>query len=681
MDLSEWDFEKMGIITLDGDWEFYWNQLLEPGDFNSGVQSTSPLLVKVPEVWNGIRWEGEPLPSRGYATYRLTIQLKDLNTIHAVKMLTVATSYKLWVDGELLLNNGEVGDTAEKAKPQFLPLTAAFRPKRHMVEFVLQVSNFSHNKGGVWKPIELGIEEQIHKRRFVLIAYDMFLAGCILMMAMYHFFIYLLRKKDRTPLFFGILCLVLSVRILGVGENLLSYFVPAVSWELQQKTVLLSFYLAMPLFVNYFSLLYPREFPLLFRKSATVIGVGFSLLVVFTPPWTSWQTVIVYELITVIAGLYVFYGLFRASRSGRDGAVLAICCYFVLFLTMINDILYDNQIVQTMDLVPLGLVTFILAQSFILSHQSAKAYLMVEKQKGELEAFADQLEEKVEARTAELKKAQKELVKEAHKVGMAEISISVLHNMGNYFNTINVTTQIIRETLDRREFKNLQSATELLEKHMNNLEAFVLRDPRGKKLLEYFIILSKGFQEREAKLKQNVHHVEEKVELIKNLIATQERYVGIETLTEVVQPNKTIQDVLTISESALNQSEMIVTTKFNDVPEIRVHKTKFVFIVSSLIQNASEAMVDNRQRKELMVITEQKDDGVLVKFQDTGHGIQEGLLEKIFFQGFSTKNHRLGFGLHTCAIYMEEIGGKIWADSPVGIKGATFFLWFPNSDK
>src|SRR5690625_1801638 len=32
MDLSEWDFTHRGTLLLNGEWELYWEQLLEPGD-------------------------------------------------------------------------------------------------------------------------------------------------------------------------------------------------------------------------------------------------------------------------------------------------------------------------------------------------------------------------------------------------------------------------------------------------------------------------------------------------------------------------------------------------------------------------------------------------------------------------------------------------------------------------
>ncbi|MCP4749903.1 MAG: ATP-binding protein [Proteobacteria bacterium] len=45
--------------------------------------------------------------------------------------------------------------------------------------------------------------------------------------------------------------------------------------------------------------------------------------------------------------------------------------------------------------------------------------------------------------------------------------------------------------------------------------------------------------------------------------------------------------------------------------------------------------------------------------------------------GFSTKRKGHGFGLHSCANYMTEMGGKMWAESDG--HGASFILQFPLS--
>ncbi|EMY70783.1 hypothetical protein LEP1GSC199_3963 [Leptospira vanthielii serovar Holland str. Waz Holland = ATCC 700522] len=68
MDLSSWDFTKDGNITLDGEWEFYWNQT-EKGIQIDAELGREPKYIyqTVPSNWKGIDWFGEPL---GYEEVR-----------------------------------------------------------------------------------------------------------------------------------------------------------------------------------------------------------------------------------------------------------------------------------------------------------------------------------------------------------------------------------------------------------------------------------------------------------------------------------------------------------------------------------------------------------------------------------------------------------------------------------
>ena len=54
LDLSDWDFTKDGPVNLQGEWEFYWEKLLVPGDFKNQIQPKVSTYVKVPSSWNGL---------------------------------------------------------------------------------------------------------------------------------------------------------------------------------------------------------------------------------------------------------------------------------------------------------------------------------------------------------------------------------------------------------------------------------------------------------------------------------------------------------------------------------------------------------------------------------------------------------------------------------------------------
>ena len=58
-------------------------------------------------------------------------------------------------------------------------------------------------------------------------------------------------------------------------------------------------------------------------------------------------------------------------------------------------------------------------------------------------------------------------------------------------------------------------------------------------------------------------------------------------------------------------------------------------------------------------------------------GIARENLEKIFQHGFTTKKKGHGFGLHSCAIAAQELGGSLNVESDGVSKGATFTLKLP----
>mgnify|MGYP001800245060 FL=1 len=75
---------------------------------------------------------------------------------------------------------------------------------------------------------------------------------------------------------------------------------------------------------------------------------------------------------------------------------------------------------------------------------------------------------------------------------------------------------------------------------------------------------------------------------------------------------------------------------------------------------------------------------ILITVQDTGSGIPSDKLEIIFerFQQLDSsdsRNHEgTGLGLAICRSIVEMHGGKIWADSNLGI-GSTFYFTLPTT--
>ncbi len=141
LNLTQAQLEE-GFVNLDGQWEFYWHELLYPLEL-SKANIKSDDFINVPGSWNGHILNEEKLTGKGYATYRLTINA-DENGKLSLKIPRIFTSYKLWANKELIASAGTLGDSRDAMTPQYLPQVAFFEAQQGENEILIQVSNFYH---------------------------------------------------------------------------------------------------------------------------------------------------------------------------------------------------------------------------------------------------------------------------------------------------------------------------------------------------------------------------------------------------------------------------------------------------------------------------------------------------------------------------------------------------------
>jgi signal transduction histidine kinase len=104
--------------------------------------------------------------------------------------------------------------------------------------------------------------------------------------------------------------------------------------------------------------------------------------------------------------------------------------------------------------------------------------------------------------------------------------------------------------------------------------------------------------------------------------------------------------------------------------------------VLNLILNAVEAMSTVKAGpRELLISTEQTQaGGVLVSVCDSGPGVDEGHLDRVFQAFYTTKSNGVGMGLSICRSIIDAHGGRLWADMNVP-RGAVFQFTLPGKEK
>ena len=382
MDLGDRDLTD-GIIKLDGQWEFYWQQLLEPEDFRDGNKPVVIDYFAVPNQWNYYKSE-ESSTGDGYATYRLKIKFHKPAGYLTLKVPDVATAYRLYINGQLVSSVGIVGQELAKSKPKYLPQMISFYTQQHDVDLVIQVSNFAHQKGGIKASLQLGLEQSGYKMRDKQMGFELFILGIISIMAVYHFGLYLLRRKDKPAFYFGLFCLLIAIRAITTGEIFIMTMFPGIEWELLIKMEYLSYYLSVPVFAKFMYHLYASETSPKRTNYLMLTSLVFSAVVILTPVKYFAQTLTGYHVITVITCLYSSMMVIRAVKDQQQGAGYFVLGIFIFLGTVVNDILLSRGMIVTGERVPLGLFIFIFFQALALSTRFARAHATLETVSTEL---------------------------------------------------------------------------------------------------------------------------------------------------------------------------------------------------------------------------------------------------------------------------------------------------------
>jgi PAS domain S-box-containing protein len=279
---------------------------------------------------------------------------------------------------------------------------------------------------------------------------------------------------------------------------------------------------------------------------------------------------------------------------------------------------------------------------------------------------------------AKLEKMHRELLETSRQAGMAEVATSVLHNVGNVLNSVNVSATLVGETVRKSKVVNLGKVVALLDEQGPELGSFIDRDPRGRQLPAYLRQLHERLKHEQEGVVTELDSLGKNIEHIKDIVAMQQSYGKVSGVAEVMNVTELVEDSVRMNAAALSRHQVEVTREFDEVPPISVEKHKILQILVNLIRNAKYACDESLQaEKRLTLRVENREGRVRISVSDNGVGIPPENLSRIFSHGFTTRKDGHGFGLHSGALAARQMGGSLSAHSAGPGQGATFTLDLP----
>ncbi len=263
--------------------------------------------------------------------------------------------------------------------------------------------------------------------------------------------------------------------------------------------------------------------------------------------------------------------------------------------------------------------------------------------------------------------------------GLAETEMCLPYSIDKLHNTVN------KLAVSNDKLLSVQQALKQTEKlaHMGQLSAGIaheLNNPLGVVIMYSNILLDEI--EGESPLKEDLELIVKQAERCKNIVGG---LLNFARKNQVRHQEVDLKKMLELSVSSIIVPGGIHLEMVDQLNNswAELDQEQMIQVISNLVKNAVEAMEEG----EIRVLAEDTEDQVTITVSDTGKGINEEELDKIFEPFYTTKGIGMGTGLGLATAYgivkmhKGQIEVQSNADPMKGDTGTSFIIQVPRHPK
>ncbi len=262
------------------------------------------------------------------------------------------------------------------------------------------------------------------------------------------------------------------------------------------------------------------------------------------------------------------------------------------------------------------------AQQAGLAIQNASMYQ-------ELKHFSQKMEEKIQKTTADLRKAEAQLVRSEKLAALGQLAAGIAHEIRNPLTSINILIHSLVEKLPSN--------------HTQRQDLQVIQE--------------------------EIHRINE---IVDQFLRFAKPALPVFQKTEILS---IFEEILQLLRPQIEKQQIVVQKNFQALPLVQIDREQIKQALLNLLLNAIQAMP---QGGRLTLSGRNSADGQWIELsvQDTGVGISEEDMKKLFDPFFSTKEGGMGLGLSITHRIIDQHHGKIEVESTPE-KGTLFNVWLP----
>ena len=618
IDYTNWDFEKNGNCNMDGEWEFYLKEFLTLSQIIE-LPNDKIEYISVPNSWNSHLINGEKLDGKNYATYRIKIILGGHNSNLGLRNLYVSTSYKLFIDEKELIEVGKIGKSQESYKPKTNILLLELPSNKQEINLIIQVANFQHNKGGIRRSFRIGLYTELNKERVRFTSIDLLLSGSLLIMGLYHIFIYILRRDIKANIYFGLFCFLMFLRILFVGEIFINTIFPDLPYDLMTRIEYLSIYMGLPIFIMYIFHSFEKYISKSIIYITFILNLPFNLLVFFGDIYLITKTLFIYEIYLIITIFVTTSFLISLVVRKEYDATYLLISGTLFAICILNDILHNLNLINSTYTASYGFFIVIFSQSILISVR-----------------YTNALKESEDARKYLISK-EMDLLKSKNEVERLSHAKDIfLSNLSHEVKT---------------PLSYIYGYSELLNEYIkdgNERDYISVIYTNSKKLNDY----------------------------ISDLILLTEIDIQIKLNYSNTRFSHIINEIFLYYSAFIEEKALSIMIEIKEDHEVNVDPMFFGKAISNIIKNS---IIYNKKEGFVSVNANKKDHKTYINIIDSGVGIKENELPKIFNKFYRIDSDQIyetqgvGVGLYIAEKIINLHGGEIQVQSKINV-GSTFTI-------
>jgi class 3 adenylate cyclase len=374
------------VTTLDGAWDFYWNQLITMPDEGASKETEA-----VPSTWKHDKY--------GYGTYIKKIDNLEPGTTYGFLIYeSPGTSSAAYVNGEYLSACGEVSSSAggRAATEPWLVRFSADRDGKAVI--AIQVSNWVYRKAGMWSTVYFGEYDAVRRQFNWRIAFSAIVLGLMLFLFIVNIVLFLLNHERKDSLLFAIIALLMSSRLLTAEFSLLVLLYPHFPFAVARQLEYIPIWAGISTFFYLLDTLFPElKINTGVHKFFPIIALAAGVVSLFLPLSISNYFVTPFIAMAFIIMLWIVYCSLRRYGQVSQNRKFQLNFLFVILLFVVIG-LFLAWIVSLVGLsfkysvVPVIFMVFSVLQFLVMSYSQSYLYNSRIKKSQELQRLNEAYE-------------------------------------------------------------------------------------------------------------------------------------------------------------------------------------------------------------------------------------------------------------------------------------------------